>query len=112
MHKKCASNSYIYTKNLQIIQNLNKAQTKNSLKLEIYVFCTYNVQTIQNLYNYLTETAFVCFLCIQIMCKLYKIYTTETAFVCLLYIQTMYRLYKMYTNVNRVIYAPADVLHV
>ena len=41
MHKKCASNSYIYTKNLQIIQNLNKAQTKNSLKLEIYVFCTY-----------------------------------------------------------------------
>ena len=46
------------------------------------------------------------------MYKLYKIYTTETAFVCLLYIQTMYKLYKMYTNVNRVIYAPADVLHV
>ena len=85
MHKKCASNSYIYTKNLQIIQNLNKAQTKNSLKLEIYVFCTYkqctnytkpiqlpnwnslcmffvytnNVQTIQNLYNWNSLCMFI-----------------------------------------------------
>ena len=46
-----------------------------------------NVQTIQNLYNKLTETTFVCFL----------------------YIQTMYKLYKMYTNINRIIYAAADV---
>ena len=41
MHKKCTSNSYIYTKNVQIAQNLYKARTKNVLKLEIYVFCSY-----------------------------------------------------------------------
>ena len=29
------------TKNVQTVQNLYKVQTKNSLKLEIYVFCTY-----------------------------------------------------------------------
>ena len=39
------------TKNVQTVQNLYKAQTKNDLKLEMYVFCTYKVQTIQNLYN-------------------------------------------------------------
>ena len=38
-------------KNVQTVQNLYKAQTKNDLKLEMYVFCTYKVQTIQNLYN-------------------------------------------------------------
>ena len=31
------------------------------------------------------------------------------AFVYFLYIQTMYKLCKMYTNVNRIIYAAADV---
>ena len=30
MYQKCTSNSYIYTKNVQ---------TKNGLKLEVYVFC-------------------------------------------------------------------------
>ena len=39
--KKCTSNSYIYTKNVQTAKNLYKVQTKNSLKLEMYVFCTY-----------------------------------------------------------------------
>ena len=39
------------TKNVQTVQNLYKVQTKNDLKLEMYVFCTYKVQTIQNLYN-------------------------------------------------------------
>ena len=48
---------------------------------------TNNAQTIQNLCNLLTETASLCFL----------------------YIQTMYKLYKMYINVNQIIYAPADV---
>ena len=113
--KSYTSHFYIYTKNVQNIQNLHKVWTKNGLKLEMYVFCTYyhctnykkpiqlanwnsfcicflyiatnNVQTIQNLYNKLTETTFVCFL----------------------YIQTMYKLYKMYTNVNWIIYAVADV---
>ena len=28
-------------KNVQTVQNLHKVQTKNSLKLEMYVFCTY-----------------------------------------------------------------------
>ena len=54
MYNKCKSNSYIYTKNVQVAQNLHKVQTKNSLKLEIDVFCTYKknklyVQTIKNL---------------------------------------------------------------
>ena len=38
MYKKCTSNSYIYTKNAQTVQNLHKVQTKNGLKLEMYVF--------------------------------------------------------------------------
>ena len=46
---------------------------------------TNNVQTIQDLYNKLSETEFVCFLHTEIMQKLYK----------------------TYTNVNRIIYAPA-----
>ena len=33
------SNSYIYIKNVSP-QNLYKVQTKNDLKLEMYVFCT------------------------------------------------------------------------
>ena len=40
MYKKCTSNSYIYTKNVQTVQNFYKVQTKNGLKLEMYVFCT------------------------------------------------------------------------
>ena len=48
MYEKCTSNSQINTKNVQTVQNLYKVQTKNSLKLEMDVFCTYNVQTIQN----------------------------------------------------------------
>ena len=60
MYRKCMSNSNISTKNVQTIQNLYKVlvlvlvQTKNGLKLEMYVFCIQtmnNVQTIQNLYN-------------------------------------------------------------
>ena len=53
MYKKCTSNSCIYTKTEQTVQTLHKHQTKNGLKLEMYVFCTYEqcVQTIQNLYN-------------------------------------------------------------
>ena len=51
MYKKCTSNSHIYTKKCTICTKLIKVLTKNGLKLEMYVFCTYNVQTIQNLYN-------------------------------------------------------------
>ena len=53
MYKKCTSNPYIYTKNVQTVQNLYKVQAKNGLKLKMYVFC------------------------IQTMYKLYKIYTTS-----------------------------------
>ena len=43
--KECTKNihqilTYIQ-KNVQTVQNLCKVQTKNGLKLEIYVFCTY-----------------------------------------------------------------------
>ena len=41
MYKKCTSQSDIYTKNVQTVQNLYKVQTKNSLKLEMYILCTY-----------------------------------------------------------------------
>ena len=41
MYKKCTWNSYIYTKNVQTLQNLYKVQTKNGLKLEMYDFYTY-----------------------------------------------------------------------
>ena len=41
MYKKCTSNSYICTKNVQTVKNLYKIQTKNSLKIKMYVFCTY-----------------------------------------------------------------------
>ena len=50
-------------------------QSSNYKRLET---CINNVQTKQNLYNYLTKTKFICFL----------------------YVHTMYKLYKMYTNVN------------
>ena len=33
------------TKNVQNVQNLYKVQTKNGLKLEMYVFCTYKHRT-------------------------------------------------------------------
>ena len=52
----------------QPVQNLYKGQTKNDLKLEMYV--TNNEKPVQ----LLNETAFVCFLYIQIMYKLYKTY--------------------------------------
>ena len=42
MYKKCTSNSHTYTKNCTICTKLIKVQTKNGLKLEMYVFCTYN----------------------------------------------------------------------
>ena len=32
---------YIYTKNVQTVQNLYTVQTKHGLKLEMYVICTY-----------------------------------------------------------------------
>ena len=55
LHIKIAQIKILYdnecTKNVQTVHNLYKAQTKNDLKLEMYVFCTYKVQTIQNLYN-------------------------------------------------------------
>ena len=41
MYKKYKSNSYIYTKNVQTVQNLYKVQTKHGLKVETYVFCVY-----------------------------------------------------------------------
>ena len=41
LYSKCTSNSYVYTGNAQTVQNLYKVQTKNGLKLEMYVFCTY-----------------------------------------------------------------------
>ena len=40
----------IYKKNVLTVQNLYKVQTKNGLKLEIYVHKN-NAQTILNLYN-------------------------------------------------------------
>ena len=68
MHKKCTSNSSICKKMKQPVQNLYKGQTKNDLILEMYV--TNNEKPVQ----LLNETAFVCFLYIQIMYKLYKTY--------------------------------------
>ena len=59
MYKKCTSNSYIYTKNVQTVQNLYNIQTKNNLKLEMY---TNNVQTIQDLYQIIYTPANVCFM--------------------------------------------------
>ena len=38
---KILYNNYTYTKTIQTVQNLYKVQTKNGLKLELYVFCTY-----------------------------------------------------------------------
>ena len=84
------------------MQNLFTVQSKNGLKLEMYGFCTYkqctnytkpiplkrlcmffvhrnNIKTKQNLYNELTEMAFLCLL------------------------------YKINTNLNWIIYVAADV---
>ena len=36
---------YIFTKNVQTVQNLYKVQTKNGLKLEMYIFCAYKTYT-------------------------------------------------------------------
>ena len=38
MYKKCTSNYYIKTENVQTVQNLCQVQTKSSLKLEINGF--------------------------------------------------------------------------
>ena len=88
MYKKSTANFYIDTKNVQTVQDLYKVQTKNGLKLRMYVFLyiqiSYNLHIANDL---LAETAFLCFL----------------------YIHTFFKLYKMYTNVNPVIYAAADV---
>ena len=62
------SNSYICKNMKQPVQNLYKGQTKNDLKLEMYV--KNNEKPVQ----LLNETAFVCFLYIKIMYKLYKTY--------------------------------------
>ena len=61
---KCARNVHQITAYVQTVQNLYKVQTKNSLKLEMYLFCkfnwnglcmffvpTYNIQTVQNVYK-------------------------------------------------------------
>ena len=53
MYKKCTSNSYIYTKNVQAVQNLCKVQTKNDLKLEMCVFC---IKTMYQLYKTFTNS--------------------------------------------------------
>ena len=49
MYKKCTSNSYICTKNVQTVKNLYKVQTKNSLKIKMYVYkqCTKYAKPIQ-----------------------------------------------------------------
>ena len=41
--------NYIYTKNVQAVQNFYKVQTKNGLKFEIYVFL--DIQTMYKLYK-------------------------------------------------------------
>ena len=77
MYNKCKSNSYIYTKNVQVAQNLHKVQTKNSLKLEINVFCTYKKCTNYKKPIKLANLNNLCvFLCIHKMSKLYKIYAS------------------------------------
>ena len=38
--QQATSNSNMYTKNVQTTQNLHNVQTKNGLKLEMYVLCT------------------------------------------------------------------------
>ena len=49
MYKKYTSNSHIYGKNVQTVQNLYRVLTKNGLKLEMYGFvCT---QTMYKLYK-------------------------------------------------------------
>ena len=90
MYKKCTSNLYIYTKNVQSVQNLYKVQTKNGLKLEMFVFCTYKQWT-----SYAKPTQLKGL--------------TETVFVCFMFLQTMYKLYKIYANVKWIIFAAADV---
>ena len=43
MYKKCTQNSYIYTKNVQTVQNLYEIQTKNGLRLEMFFVHTNNL---------------------------------------------------------------------
>ena len=63
-----------------MVQNLYKVQIKNSLKLEMYVFCTYKqctnyTEPIQLVHWKRPLYGFCSY--IQIMQKLYKIYTTR-----------------------------------
>ena len=71
---------------MSIILSLNKFPILPFIYSFIHSF---SVQTIQNL-------------AIQLA-------ITETTFVCFLYKQTMYKLHKIDTNINRIIYAAADV---
>ena len=45
LHTKIVQIKILYdnicTKNVQTVKNLYKVQTKNSLKIKMYVFCTY-----------------------------------------------------------------------
>ena len=45
MYKKCISNSYIYTKNVQTVQNLYKVQTEKRLETYrfLYIQTTYKL---------------------------------------------------------------------
>ena len=71
MCKKCTSNSYINTKNVQTVHNLYKVHTKNSLKLEMYVFC---IQTMYKLYKTYTISSLkwpLYVFCTYTQCKNY-----------------------------------------
>ena len=61
MYKKFTSSSYIYTKNVQTVQNVYTVQAKKSWKLEMYVFCIYKQCANYTKPIKLTETAFLCF---------------------------------------------------
>ena len=98
MYYKCTKNSYWYTKIIQTVRNLYKHQPEMSLKIAMYFFCnTYFVQTMQNLYNYLTETAALYFLYMQNLKKLHKIYTTVQQKLSL-YIFCVYKICTNYTK--------------
>ena len=75
MYEKCTSNSQINTKNVQTVQNLYKVQTKNSLKLEMDVFCTYKQCT-----NYTKCIVMLIKLYMQLLMYVFCIYKTSTFF--------------------------------
>ena len=74
---------FVHTKNVQTIQYLYNQLTETTFVC--FFGRTHNVQTIQNLYNQLTETVFVCFFVhkhnVQAMQNLFN-QLIETAFVC------------------------------